>query len=218
MRELLVSYIITLHVDPTIWDIRSEYLEIREDLSSLRLLSRKVSATLASKSLNKKHSHQKLGENCELRLLLRKLVYLAVALAASAIVSIYLTQQSSPTVVDDSDLAVIVEDTFEVERNELHFFDVELESNTTVNGYFEESSGMCVNFYVLDEANFPRMLADYNFSAIISENHVVKYNFTFTADQRGTYYFVFDNERLVDGDVCLDKVIMLKLYRDRERA
>lgn len=180
------------------------------------MLSGKVSATIARKSLNKEHSQQKLGDDCELRLLLKKLVFIAVALAASTIVSIYLTQQSSPTVVDDSDLAVIVEDTFEVGRNELYFFDVELESNTTVNGYFEESNRMCVNFYVLDEANFPRMLADYNFSAIISENHVVEYNFTFRVDQRGTYYFVFDNERLVDGDVCLDKVIMLKLYRDRE--
>ncbi|MDH5441798.1 MAG: emp24/gp25L/p24 family protein [Candidatus Bathyarchaeota archaeon] len=153
-----------------------------------------------------------------MRLALKKLVFLAVVLASSAIVSIYLTQQSESAFPNGSGPDIIVEDTFEVERNDLFFLDVELESNTTVTGYFEESSGMCVGFYILDQANFPRMMADLNFSAIISAKHAVEYNFTFIADQPGTYYFVFDNQRLIDGDVCLDKVIMLKLYRDRERA
>lgn len=152
-----------------------------------------------------------------MRSALKKLVFLAVVLASSAIVSIYLTQQSKSPFPNGSGPGIIVEDTFEVARNELSFFDVELESNTTVNGYFEESSRMCLNFYVLDEANFPRMLADLNFSAIISANHAVELNFTFTAEQQGTYYFVFDNERLVEGDVCLDKVVMFRLYRDREK-
>lgn len=152
-----------------------------------------------------------------MRLALKKLAFLAVILASSAIASIYLTQQSRSASVNGSDLPIIVEDIFEVKRNELFFFDVELESNTTVTGNFEESSGMCFDFYILDRANFPRMLAGYNFSAIISAKHAIELNFTFTAEQRGTYYFVFDNQNLVEGDVCLDKVIMFKLYRDREK-
>lgn len=150
-----------------------------------------------------------------MRLALKKIIFLAVILALSAIVSIYLAQQSESAFPNGSGPAIIIEDMFEVKRNELFFFDVELESNTTVTGYFEESSGMCVDFYVVDQANFPKMLADLNFSAIISARHAVEYNLTFTADQPGTYYFVFDNQRLIDGDVCLDKVIMLKLYRER---
>lgn len=152
-----------------------------------------------------------------MRLAFRKLVFLAVVLASSSMVTIYLTQQSKSAFPNGSGVAIIVEDTFEVERNELFFFDVELESNTTVTGHFEESSGMCLDFYILDGANFPRMLASQNFSAIISAKHAIELNFTFTAEQRGTYYLVFDNERLVEGGVCLDKVIMLKMYRDREK-
>ena len=134
---------------------------------------------------------------------LKKLVLLVAILVISEILSISLSQQPSPPVVNGSDLVLLLNETFEVE----------LEPSVTVVGYFEESSDACVNFYVVNETSFPRMLANYNFSTYVSAIHAKEYNFTFVTDHRGTYYFVFDNERLIEGGVCYDKNIMFKLYR-----
>lgn len=148
-----------------------------------------------------------------MRLSLKKLVFLVAILVISAILSISLSQQPSPPVVNGSDLVLLLNETFEVEKNDLSFFEVELEPSVTVVGYFEESSDACVNFYVVNETSFPRMLANYNFSTYVSAIRAKEHNFTFVTDHRGTYCFVFDNERLIEGGVCYDKNIMFKLYR-----
>jgi hypothetical protein len=117
---------------------------------------------------------------------LKKLVLLVAILVISEILSISPSQQSS-TVVNGSDLVLLLNETFELEKNDLSFFEVELEPSVTVVGYFEESSYACVNFYVVNETSFPRMLANYNFSTYVSAIHVKEHNFTFVTDHRGTY-------------------------------
>lgn len=112
-----------------------------------------------------------------MRLSLKKLVLLVAILVISEILSISLFQQPSPPVVNGSDLVLLLNETFEVE----------LEPRVTVVGYFEESSDACVNFYVVNETSFPRMLANYNFSAYVSAIHAKEHNFTFVTDHRGTY-------------------------------
>jgi hypothetical protein len=109
---------------------------------------------------------------------LKKLVFLVAILLVSAVLSISLSQQSSPPTVNGSDLVLLLNETFEVEKNDLAFFDVELKSAVTVVGYFEEN------------------------------------NFTFMTDYHGTYYFAFDNERLVEGGLCYDRNITFRLCRE----
>jgi len=140
-------------------------------------------------------------------------VFLVAVLVISAILSISLSQQPSLPIANGSDLVPLSNETFEVQKNDLLFFEVELESDATVVGYFEESSGACVNFCVLNETSFPRMLANNNFPTFLSAIHAKECNFSSVTDHRRTYCFAFDNERLVEGGFRYYKNITFKLYR-----
>lgn len=109
---------------------------------------------------------------------------------------------------------ILIEETLEVERDDINYFDIKLAAEDVIKGEFEVSSRVCINFYVLNNTNFNKMLANQNFMSYISEIHVTNYEFTFIPEYAGTYFFVFDNRELADGGVCYDKIIMFKLHQE----
>ena len=140
---------------------------------------------------------------------------LAALIGLSATLYMLLTETFTPR-VPEIKAPLILNETFEVERNDIYFFEVNLTEGEEVNGYFTVKERVCINFYLLDEENFPRMLVDENFTALKSAIHATHYNFTFTPKKSGKYYFVFDNKRLVEDEVCEKKIITFKLYRTKK--
>ena len=143
------------------------------------------------------------------------IILLAALIGLSATLYMLLTETFTPE-IPEIKAPLILNETFEVERNDIYFFEVNLTEGEEVNGYFTVKERVCINFYLLDEENFPRMLADENFTALKSAIHATHYNFTFTPKKSGKYYFVFDNKRLVEDEVCEKKIITFKLYRTKK--
>ncbi|MBO3804209.1 MAG: hypothetical protein JTT11_10165 [Candidatus Brockarchaeota archaeon] len=106
-----------------------------------------------------------------------------------------------------------ISEIYKIESEKVYFMKVNIESNATLIGEMRESVGMCINFFVLDEANMKNWLNNRTFTAYAKAQTVGKYNFTFTTDHDGTYYFVFDNREFYVHAPCSDKVIIFKLKR-----
>ena len=143
------------------------------------------------------------------------IILLAALIGLSAALYMLLTETFTPE-VPEIKAPLILNETFEVERNDIYFFEVNLTEGEEVNGYFTVKERVCINFYLLDEENFPKILADENFTALKSAIHATHYSFTFTPKKSGKYYFVFDNKRLVEDEVCEKKIITFKLYRTKK--
>lgn|GEM_PF-5989148 len=161
------------------------------------------------------------------RLVLGFLCGLAIVFASYTILTVLFqkTMKGSGEAEEDEillpdipSLSLPVSEIFEVKKNTTYIFKVSLSSNITLIGSFKEAAGMCINFYVLNETNLKRWLADRSFSAIISFEGAGKQqeNFTFNTGKEQTYYFVFDNrEKRFSYEVCQDKYIIFEL-RTRE--
>ena len=107
-----------------------------------------------------------------------------------------------------------VSDIFKVKAGDLFLFKVDIERNVTLVGNFSEASGLCFNFHVLNESNMKKLLTYQELSAYVEVHSEgpEKQNFNFTTNQKGTYYFAFDNrETPHGGGVCLDVLIFFEL-------
>jgi len=127
-------------------------------------------------------------------------------------ITIIWTETSPPSNISGSE-SILLNETFEVEANNLYFFEITLRKGEKIKGYFTVNERVCINFYLLDKENFAKMSANEKYSSFISAIHVTKYEFSFTPERTGTYYFVFDNKRLIEEEVCKDKIITFKLFR-----
>lgn len=110
-----------------------------------------------------------------------------------------------------------ISEVFKIKANTTYFFKVNIGTNVTLIGNLKEASGMCIKFYVLNETNMKRWLADQSFSAYVSFEGG-KEDFIFTTDQEGVYYFVFDNRVLFFQKVCQDKLIIFNLRAKEQKA
>lgn len=142
-----------------------------------------------------------------------------LSFSSLALILALFPERNSPNSTLDEDVlmpempsfSLPVTEVFKVKANTKYFFKVELGSNLTILGSLREVNGTCINFYVLDEANMKKFLANKSFShAYVSYELHGKANFTFITDKRMNYYFVLDNEFLRQG-VCHDKLIYLEL-------
>ena len=108
-------------------------------------------------------------------------------------------------------LTIPISEIFEVGTETAFFFKVNLPSNMTLEGSYKEASGMCVNFFILNETNMRNWLNDRSYNAYASAMTIGKYNFTFTTDYGGTYYFVIDNREKFVHEPCQKKVVIFRL-------
>ncbi|MGQ9515404.1 MAG: hypothetical protein ACUVTL_10240 [Thermoproteota archaeon] len=104
-----------------------------------------------------------------------------------------------------------ISDIFKIGTETTFFFKIDLPSNTTFEGSYREASGMCINFFVLNETNMRNWLNDRSYRAYVSAMTTGKYNFTFTTDYAGTYYFVMDNREKFVHEPCQEKVVIFSL-------
>jgi hypothetical protein len=114
-----------------------------------------------------------------------------------------------------SSFSLPISEVFKIKANTKYFFKVELEANLTILGRLIEMNGTCINFYILDEINMKKFLANKSFShAYVSYEIHGKANFTFITDKAMTYYFIIDNDFLRQG-ICHDKIVYLevKIYK-----
>lgn len=68
-----------------------------------------------------------------------------------------------------------------------------LSRNVQVKGSLEVSEGREIAFYVMDEANFSEWRMGHPSAILLAKPLALTYNFTFTPEVNGPYYFVFDN-------------------------
>ena len=144
---------------------------------------------------------------------MRDLLLIVGIVGLAGAITLILTEKS-PSTYNGSLRSVLLNETFDVERNTMYFLKIKLKEGETIKGYFSVEERVCINFYLLDKENFAKMSANENYSSLISAIHVAKYEFSFTPEKQGTYYFVFDNKRLIEGEICKDKTITLTVFRE----
>lgn len=74
------------------------------------------------------------------------------------------------------------------------FFSADLRSNIQVRGSAEVADGREIAFYVMNEGNFSQYRAGRPSAVILAKPTAISYNFTFTPNVNGVYYFIFDNQ------------------------
>lgn len=74
------------------------------------------------------------------------------------------------------------------------FLFIDLRSNIRVSGSVQVANGREIAFYVMNEGNFSRWRAGRPSDVILVKPILITYNFTFTPNESGTYYFIFDNQ------------------------
>jgi hypothetical protein len=110
--------------------------------------------------------------------------------------------------------SLLLDETFVVERNRLVYYKIELAAGERVLGIFKETNKFCVDFYILNESDFYKIIGKTeDFIPYLVAKKVSTYNFTFTAPRQGIYYFVFDNGYTREDPICYDKNVEFKLYR-----
>jgi len=148
-----------------------------------------------------------------LKIQMRDLLLIVGIVGLAGTITLILTEKS-PSTYNGSLRSVLLNETFNVERNTVFFFEIKLKEGETIKGYFSVEGRVCINFYLLDKENFAKMSANKNYLSLISAIHVTKYEFSFTPEKQGTYYFVFDNKRLIEGEICKDKTIIFTVIRE----
>ena len=73
------------------------------------------------------------------------------------------------------------------------FLSTGLRGNDQVQGSVEVTDGHEISFYVMNEGNFSQWRAGRPSVITLVKPTAISYNFTFTPNLGGTYYFVFDN-------------------------
>jgi len=112
---------------------------------------------------------------------------------------------------DMSSLTIPISEIFEVGTETTLFFKVDLPSNAILEGSFIEAAGMCINFFVLNETSMRNWLNGRSYSVYASAMTIGKYNFTFTTNYEGIYYFVIDNRETFVHEPCQKKVVTFRL-------
>jgi len=69
-----------------------------------------------------------------------------------------------------------------------------LSRNVQVKGSLEVSDGREIAFYVMDAGNFSEWRIGHPSAILLAKPLALTYNFTFTPEISGPYYFVFDNQ------------------------
>lgn len=90
--------------------------------------------------------------------------------------------------------ALIAPTLFTVPPSNFTFLSAELKGGVQVSGSVDVGAGAEIAFYVMNEANFSNWLAGRPSSIVLAKPFTSFYNFTFTPNVGGTYYFVFDNQ------------------------
>ena len=124
-----------------------------------------------------------------------------------------ITPMEEKKIPEMQSLTIPISEIFKIGTETTFFFKVDLPLNETFEGSFKEASGMCINFFILNETNMKNWLNDRSYSAYVSAMSVGRYNFTFTTDYGGTYYFVLDNREKFVHEPCQEKVVIFRLNK-----
>jgi len=74
------------------------------------------------------------------------------------------------------------------------FVSVDLKGGTDVRGSLQVVGSREVALYVMDEGNFTLWRAGHSSTVVLARPIVISYNFTFSVQSTGSYYFIFDNQ------------------------
>lgn len=151
-----------------------------------------------------------------------KFLPLCVGVVALAVYALFAISGSKggPTIVPPADekgipdvpsFDIPISEIWGIGKETTYFFKVRIPSNVTLVGSFRETSGMCVNFFILNETNMRNWVNDRTYYAYASAKTVGKYNFTFMTDHEGTYYFILDNRETFVHEPCQEKVVIFEL-------
>ena len=73
------------------------------------------------------------------------------------------------------------------------FMPINLNGGARISGALEVGEGREIAFFVMNEENFSEWRAGRPSRVILAKPFTISYNFTFTPNVDGAYYFVFDN-------------------------
>lgn len=76
-----------------------------------------------------------------------------------------------------------------------------LKENTRTSGLLQVEGGSEIGFYVMNDGNFSAWSHGYPSVTSLAKPDAISYNFTFTPDMSGVYYFVFSNQDPVHKNV-----------------
>jgi len=74
------------------------------------------------------------------------------------------------------------------------YLTVNLEGNVRTIGVIQVEGGSQIGFYIMNEGNFTQWRYGTPSTVALAKLEVSGYNFTFTPDYSGLYYFIFNNE------------------------
>jgi len=92
-----------------------------------------------------------------------------------------------------SEIVLIAPTLLTVPTSNFTFLSAELKSGIQVSGSVDAGAGE-IALYVMNEGNFSNWQAGHPSMIVIAKPSTSFYNFTFTPDVGGSYYFVFDNQ------------------------
>jgi len=145
--------------------------------------------------------------------IIHKVIFLILPVLTVILIILFHFQVFSPT-SEPIIHSLLIDETFEVEKNQLVYYKIEFAAGERVLGIFKETHKFCVDFYILNESDFYKIMGKTeDFIPYLAAKKVSTYNFTFTAPSQGIYYFVFDNGYTREDPICYDKNVEFKLYR-----
>ena len=92
---------------------------------------------------------------------MRDLLLIVGIVGLAGEITLILTEKS-PSTYNGSLRSVLLNETFDVERNTMYFLKIKLKEGETIKGYFSVEERVCINFYLLDKENFAKMSANEN--------------------------------------------------------